>query len=393
MESSLRILMHCGGSYVGGAEVVEIDLMRGLKQRGHKIHCTINGWNDGEFIRRLKDIGVSYTPIKLGRLSKKITDPKYLWWTIDALIHLPGALLKHWQVQNEFTPDVVILHSIRTASKLRPLLDPEKTIHYIHSTPEDTIHTRLAMGNSGGQGAAYVAVSEYIGEKLEDIGVPPKKIEVIQNGVHPGALPRKDTRYPNGGTALKAGIVGQVGPWKGHEDFIEALRILHERGEGVRVQGVIVGEGDEAFEKQLKETIRQYGIEDDVEWRGFVQDTDEIYVGLDVCVVPSRFREPFGLVAAEAGARGLPVIATRRGGLPEIVEDEETGFLVDVGRPDQIADRLNRLANKQDLRSRMGKKARRHVRDHFSVNRMIDQAESLFREIAGDSEANSAERE
>ncbi|MCS3629297.1 glycosyltransferase involved in cell wall biosynthesis [Salinibacter ruber] len=382
MESSLRILMHCGGSHMGGAEVVALNLMEGLQERGHEIHCTMSGWNDGDFIDQLEALEISYTPIKLGVLSKRLTNPKYLRWTLDALVHLPGALYRYWRVQRAFDPHVVLMHSPRAAWKLRPLLEAEKTVYYIHSTPADSARTRLAFGEDGKQGAAYVAVSKFIGNQLAS-QLPPEKIEVIPNGVQTVQSCREESIPENSeGDPLTVGIVGQVGQWKGHEDFVRALHLLAECDLPVPVRGVIVGKGAESYENHLRDEIRNYGISERIEWRGFVQDTDAIYAGLDVCVVPSRFREPFGLVAAEAGIRGLPVIATRRGGLPEIIEDEETGFLVDAEEPNQIADRLEKLARTPNLRNEMGTNAQEHVRRHFTVERMVDQIEVLLKRVA-----------
>ena len=87
--------------------------------------------------------------------------------------------------------------------------------------------------------------------------------------------------------------------------------------------------------------------------------------------IPSRFEEPFGLVAAEAGWVGLPVVVTRRGGLPEIVVDGETGFLIESARPDQLAERLRRLIESPHLRRTMGEAAKRRAQEKFTMNSMV----------------------
>jgi glycosyltransferase involved in cell wall biosynthesis len=109
-----------------------------------------------------------------------------------------------------------------------------------------------------------------------------------------------------------------------------------------------------------------------------VKDQTAIYAPLDVCVVPSRFREPFGLVAAEAGWAGLPVVAARRGGLPEIVADGETGFLVEAEQPKQLADQLQKLIQDPALRREMGEQGHERALEHFTRERMVNEIDELL---------------
>ena len=97
----------------------------------------------------------------------------------------------------------------------------------------------------------------------------------------------------------------------------------------------------------------------------------KLYRKLDICVVPSLWPEPFGIVALEGMACGRPVIATRVGGLQEIVVDEETGCLVDPGNVEQFADRLERLMDDPDLRAKMGEKGRARVLADFTWDQIV----------------------
>ena len=95
--------------------------------------------------------------------------------------------------------------------------------------------------------------------------------------------------------------------------------------------------------------------------------------------MPSRFDEPFGLVALEAANHGLPVVAARRGGLPEIVVDGETGFLIDPENPADLAEKLGELASNRERASKMGENGQRRVLREFSEARMVAAYENLFR--------------
>ena len=87
------------------------------------------------------------------------------------------------------------------------------------------------------------------------------------------------------------------------------------------------------------------------------------------------------MVAAEAAYFGIPVIATRRGGLPEIVQDGETGYLVDAESPMQIAEKLKLLIEDTDLRDKMGQTAHNYALQHFSQERMVQEMENIFLKV------------
>jgi glycosyltransferase involved in cell wall biosynthesis len=377
---SLRILTLIGGSYVSGAEIVALETMKGLRNRGHEVQCVANGWNDGDFVGRLDQAGISHDTVKLGFISKQVTDLKYLRWTLNALLHLPKAWYRFRRIDHQFDPDVVVVHGTRMAAMIRPLLRPDETVFYIHGTPSPTFFTRRIIDEGGTHGALYVGVSEYIRSRICEMGVPEERAAVVYNGVH---IPESHgvDRTQKGERPTTVGIVGQIGDWKGHDDFIEALRLLNEAG--LKVRGIIVGRGDDDYENALREHIGRSGLSDLVEWRGYVRDTDKIYEGIDICVVPSRFSEPFGLVAAEAGARGIPVVATRRGGLPEIVENEKTGYLVEAEAPTSLADRIAALVQNPERRRKIGRAARRRIRETFSKEEMVDQLEAHLVQCAG----------
>jgi glycosyltransferase involved in cell wall biosynthesis len=328
-------------------------------------------------IQRLEADGIPYDTMKLGMISKKLTDPTYLKWTLDALVHLPGALLKYWWVQRKVQPDVVVCTSFRKAAILKPLLDEKRLVMHIHEKPGDTFWTRQVIDGSEGP-AAYMACSEFIRDQLVERGVNPERVVAVPNGVE--EVP--DAQLPDGSADEQPptiGIVGQIGEWKGHDDLIEALRLLVE--EGVPVRCAVIGTGDDEYVQSLKQRVRASGLEDVVEFRGFVHDTDAIYADLDVCVVPSRFEEPFGLVAAEAGMRGIPVVATRRGGLEGIIQEGETGFLVKAEAPGALAERIQVLLEDPVLRAEFGRKARERIQRKYTKSRMVRNVESILERV------------
>ena len=143
-------------------------------------------------------------------------------------------------------------------------------------------------------------------------------------------------------------------PSKGFRVLVEATRIL--KGRGVRFEVVVptysTGHAEE-------ESIRF------APWHSQEQ-LPRLYAGADICVVPSVWREPFGIAAVEAMAAGKPVVASRAGGLSDIVEDGVTGFLVEPGNAAELADRIARLIADPVLRVKMGRAGRQRAERRFS---------------------------
>ena len=187
--------------------------------------------------------------------------------------------------------------------------------------------------------------------------------------------------HPSGG-AFRIGIVGQIGRWKGHDDLLDAFALVRPKHPQAELH--IFGNGLPDYKEELAQRSLQSGIAEGVKWHGFVPVSSDIYSNLDVCVVPSRFEEPFGLTAVEAGMFGLPVIATRRGGLPEIVEQEVNGLLVEAENPTEIAAALCRLIEDSPLRQSLANNARKRATEQFGTERFLQS----FLTLLGDGSRN-----
>ena len=358
-------------------EIIELGLARGLRERGHDVRFLVNAWNDGDFIQRLTFNGFPFEPIFLGKISKPVT-PRAIQWTLSALIRLPGARRHVRAFIGRFRPDAIIVNHRDWALMLGSILERQCVVFHVHELP---IATKL-MGRTYRRidaiVAAFAAVSENIAHRLHALGASREKTHVIQNGIDGPRAVAPRWQAPNGGPTI--GIVGQIGEWKGHDDLLAALGML--RATGAAFQCSIFGVGDHHYVSKLKEFARQQGIADQVTWHGYVRDADAIYGKMDICVVPSRIDDAFPTVAIEAALQGIPVVATRCGGLPEIVIDGETGLLVAPQQPRAIVDGLQQLLGDSALRRRLGDAARARARDCFTTTRMVDRMESLLVQVS-----------
>lgn len=115
MELKKSILIIANGNYISGAEKVTLDVMHGLKEQGYNLHCMASGWNDGDFIGRVKSIEIPVTITKLGwyYVSK-------ILWSIDSLIHYPGGIVRFLRLKKKFHADLVYIISFRHIILLWP---------------------------------------------------------------------------------------------------------------------------------------------------------------------------------------------------------------------------------------------------------------------------------
>jgi glycosyltransferase involved in cell wall biosynthesis len=167
--------------------------------------------------------------------------------------------------------------------------------------------------------------------------------------------------------------VGQIIERKGIPDIIDSIPLVAQQIPNVRF--LFAGEGKLA--QFLLDRARELKIEDHVVYAGFRSDVVRVMKAIDVLVLAS-VTEGFGYVLVEAMAAGKPVVATRVSSIPEIVRDGETGFLVDVHRPDQLASSLITILTNPSLAARMGQRGRQVVLDNFTLDRMLDRTEAVF---------------
>jgi glycosyltransferase involved in cell wall biosynthesis len=159
---------------------------------------------------------------------------------------------------------------------------------------------------------------------------------------------------------------------KGIDVVIRAIAVLPER-----VMLWIVGDGPELH--SLETLARNLGLERRLRFLGSRSRVEPFLQGADCFVCPSLWAEAAGLVNLEAMACGLPVVASRIGGIPELVRDEETGLLFTPGDQDELAQRLLGLLHDEQFRSVMGQRARNLTLERFSIPSQIDEYLSLYR--------------
>jgi glycosyltransferase involved in cell wall biosynthesis len=147
--------------------------------------------------------------------------------------------------------------------------------------------------------------------------------------------------------------VGRIKRYKSTDHLLEAARMLVDKGKRLTVK--IVGDGDDV--PRLKEITTKLGLEQVVEFTGFIPESDKLALYQQAAVlVENSIKEGWGLIVMEANACGTPVVAARSPGLVDSVSEGESGFLYEYGNVREMADRIELLLDKPDLRAEMGRK-------------------------------------
>ena len=219
---------------------------------------------------------------------------------------------------------------------------------------------------------AVVGLSAFVLRRHESFGyfarTPIRRI--VHGGYKSCGVPPPQKQHAK---PLRFGYLGRLHPSKGIELLLRSL-VNHA---GKRWELWIAGKGSPEYETQLKEVCTL----PEVRYMGFVR-SEEFLASVDVLVVPSVWDEPFGMVVIEAYTQGVPVIASCRGGLAEIIDNGKTGFLFDPNRALSLEDILGRVIAAPDVLSDMRDRVLEKARE-FSLQRMVDDYIEVYREVTG----------
>ncbi len=364
MNERIRILLLVDSMVVGGAEQVVADLATHLDPRRFAVTvCTTR--EEGPLAPALRTAGVPVMVI--GRLSR---------WDI-------GGAVRLWRYLRRGRFDVLHAHKFGSnvwARLLGRSCGIAVVIAHEHSWDyrtkgmgrvralTDRILTRfcdVVVTPSNADRRAWERV----------IGVAPRKLVTIHNGVaaprsHSDSL-RREYSLPEG--AVVIGAVGRLETQKGYDLLLRAFALLGDQQPQARL--VLIGDGGERA--RLEALARDLSIADRVILSGYRYAASGFMTQFDVFASASKW-EGLPLALIEAMSVGRPVIATRVGGVPEVVVDGETGLLTPNGDVERFAERLEQVVADPALRERLGRNARARYRTLFTVERMVGDTEDLY---------------
>jgi glycosyltransferase involved in cell wall biosynthesis len=366
----LRILQINSARTFGGGERHFADLTNALAARGHEVYAALAPASP----LRAELANLPAARVFTLSLRNALDVPSAL--ALARLIRAERIELVHAHLARDYPLAAL---AVRRAPAARLVL----TRHV--PFPLKRLH-RIALANV----ARVIAVSGPVADGLRARRVfAADKIRVVPNGIDLVRTPRVEPARARAelcqrlslDAALLVGTVGALTPVKGHDLLLRAVARLHARGL-TDVAFLIAGSDTSAkgaTRARLEELIATNDLTSSVRLLGRVAELTPLLAALDVYVSASR-AEAFGLATVEAMARGVPVVATATDGSREIVADGVTGRLVPVGDAAALADALVELLTDQDKRTAMGAAARSAAYARFSLPRMLEETERVYRE-------------
>ena len=224
-----------------------------------------------------------------------------------------------------------------------------------------------------------VAVQKFI---LEVEGINEKKTLVIYNGIeepntYETELNVNRKSFDISDSDIVVITVASLTPHKGHGVLIDAMHVLTQKYQNLKL--LIVGDGP--LRNDLAEYVKGLELTRNVVFTGLRKDIYWLLRLSDIFVLPSLEREGLGMAIIEAMACGLPVIGTRLGGIPEVIEEKANGLLCTPGNPEELAAAIEKLINDNKVRVEMGQVGRKIYEEKFTVVKMVENIESLYNEL------------
>lgn len=362
----MKILLLANHFNTGGITSYLTTLAGGLVKRGHAVTVASA---DGECVPDLKHLGVKHHIVHLR--VKCECHPS----VILSAIFLAG-LVKRERFD--------LLHANTRSSQLCAALVSFLTgVPYV-STCHGFHKTRLGRRLLPLWGRGVLAISPQVRDHLKgDFHLPLDLVHLVPNGIdaekfRPFSAEEKQIARSRwglpGGPVI--GIMARLSDIKGHEYLIRAMPGIMTDFPGVICAMFGVG----PHEQYLKGIVRELGLERNVQFFYALNKAPQIIPLMDVFVVPS-LNEGIGLSAMEAGACGVPVVASRVGGIPEVVLEGETGLLVPAKDPRAISQAVCALLGDPEKARAMGRRAREVVIEKFSAERMVAGTEVLYTKV------------
>jgi glycosyltransferase involved in cell wall biosynthesis len=353
---------------VGGISNYILTLSRALKSRGVEVVVASSG---GDLKVELDRCGISHRELDI--------KTKFEFG--------PKALKSAFRLARILKDDGIdVMHAHTRVSQVAALAASKMSGVPVVTTCHGYFKKRL-RGVIDTWGTKVIAISDAVKTHLiKDLHVKEDRVELIYSGIDPSRFPDdtgagglKKARAELGlKDAPVVGTIGRLSSVKGQRFFVEAMKdILANRPDA---QAVLLGSGEE--ERSLRKLAASSGVAGSVRFYESCADTGRFLSVMDVFVFPS-LKEGLGIALLEALAAGRACVASRTGGIGDIIKDGYNGMLVGVGDPKAISDAVLKLLADSNLRAEMGRRGRELVRERFTLERMASDVAGLYEKVAG----------
>ena len=337
---------------VGGVETGTVDLAREFIKRGHKAVVVSAG---GQLVKDLEAAGAIHYQLPVHKKSL---------YTMIQMVPRLSAIIKKEEID--------IVHA-RSRIPAWPAYFASRKTRIVFITTCHGHYSRHPISYVMGWGTRVIVLSNAIARHMiDDFGVPHERITLIPRSVDLGKFTFVSPEKKKG-AHFNVGMIGRITPLKGHNVFFKAMAKVARAVPQLKIW--IVGEAPDsrqAYKDQLQILVKRLGLEQATQFLGTQRDIPGILNNLDVLVLATTTHEAFGRVIIEAQAAGVPVVATRVGGVVDIIEDGYNGLLVPPSDPAGMAEAVTRIYQDADLGVRLAHHAYAKVKKKYNLNSMVD---------------------
>lgn len=341
---------------IGGEELSTIAIAEELMKRGHNVYYMSSG---GPLLKELKRKNINYLK---GRV-----EGRGLIGIIRGAIEIRKAL-NEFEINIVHCPDPREIIMSYIATNFIFLNKHNKIIWHDRRTRFYPFTARMMNIFAD----FVIANSNFERQRLIKNGLISRKVRTIHNCLNLSS-PQNDLFSVHNKNGPLVGTVGRLISIKGHKYFIEAATEI--RSSNPEAKFLIVGDG--LLKTNLEEFAAAKGLGHDIEFVGFKRNLNELYSSIDIFVNPSLY-ESFGNTCLEAMAFGKPVVASKVGGVTEIVEDGITGILIPPKDSKKIAEAVIYLLKNPEVARRMGEAGRKRVQEYFTFERLGNELEEVY---------------
>lgn len=387
LKPKVLFINHVSSKQYGGAEKVLDDVISGLLFKGYNItlllqDASVSGATSVDFDCASK-VDVEYFDFgKLTHKSKILAIITMLFRMIKSFFFI-RALIKKNNV------DIVCANSLIAGifSSLPARIFCKRFYYYEHNiaTQRKGHLIGMALMPITKLASKIICISQSVKESLLQEGVSESKLFLVHNGYDFTALdiisgPDDYLPFRHQINKLRIGMVANFIPWKRHKLFIDLMDRLSFKFPDIEIDAILVGgmlPGNESYYHEIADWIEAYSGAVNFEMTGFQNNVAKYIKSFDILINPAE-AEPFGLIFIEAMYLECVVFGSISGAAPEIITNDETGFIVDYDDFDSTTEKIAMLSVNVNKRIDIGHEASKRVRVDFSIEKQIDKLEAVF---------------
>jgi glycosyltransferase involved in cell wall biosynthesis len=354
-----RILLVITDLEIGGTPTVVRELATRLNQIPH-VKCEV---------ACLKELGPVGHQLRAGQVKVHAFGARGWWNALGTMTQLID--LVRFGLFDTVISFLVHANAMSAAASVFFKRERQGGVRWIQSIqttqPSPHWHWRLQR-RIRNRAECFVVPSQSVAQVAHQLAdIPLERFRVISNAIEPQRFEIERKRLPG----FNVGFIGRLDPIKRIPDLLHAIKLLGDEGVSLHVFGA------GAEREHITSEIGRLSIGDRVTMHGAVQRPQDALEAIDLLVLPSS-AEGFGLVLIEAMAAGIPVIGTNAPGIRDVVRHGETGLLVPVGSPQELADAIRRVKDDSALRHRLVARALEDVHERFTWQAVLEQYADLL---------------